>query len=154
MGLFTKKKKVTKTTVRDSKTRHLYTLKMMDNHIEINTAPLAIESAKKILRYDQVTDVAYESSFEKVAVSKSPIGRAVAGGLIFGGAGAIVGAISGTTTKTKNEINFHLIIAYTSKDGEDKFLQYEDSSVLGAGKFVKALKERCGIGLTEQSSEL
>lgn len=154
MGLFTKKKKVTKTTVRDSKTRHLYALKLMDDHIEINTAPLAIEDSKKILHYDQVTDVAYDSSFEKVAVSKSPIGRAVAGGLIFGGVGAVVGAISGTTTKTKNEITFHLVIAYTSKDGEDKFLQYEDSSVLGSGKFVNALKERCGIGLVVESTEL
>ena len=47
-----------------------------------------------------------------------------------------------------------MIINYLSKDGEDKFLQYEDMS-LGKGKnFTDALKEKVGIQESENSTEL
>jgi len=151
MGLF--KKKSQKATFKDAKTGYFYVLSLLDDHLQINI-PFGNEKTAKTLRYDQIKDIAFDSEFQKISVSKSPIGRAVAGGLLFGGAGAIVGAVSGVTKKEKTEINFYLIIAYTSKDGEDKFLQYEDSSVLGNDKFVNALKERCGIKLLEQSAEL
>lgn len=153
MGLFKKNDKIQKATFRDAKTGYFYILSLLDDHIKINI-PLGNEKTVKTLRYDQITDVAFDSDIQKISVSKSPIGRALAGGLIFGGAGAIVGAVSGTTQKTKNEIKFYLIIAYTSKTGESKILHYEDSSLLGNLKFVNALKERCGIGLVAESTEL
>lgn len=153
MGLFAKKEKVIKGTFKDLSNNCAYSLKLTEDKLQIGP-PFAKESQIKTIRYDQITDVAFESDFQKVAVSKSPIGRAVAGGLLFGGAGAIVGAVSGTTKKERTEIKFRLIIAYTSKDGEDKFLEYEDLSLLGNLKFANALKERCGIGLVGESTEL
>ena len=154
MGLFTKKKdKQIKGTFKNLSNHCAYVLKLTDDKLQIGP-PFAKPEQIKTLCYDQITDVAFESDFQKVAVSKSPIGRAVAGGLLFGGAGAIVGAVSGTTKKERTEIKFRLIIAYTSKDGEDKFLEYEDLSLLGNLKFANALKERCGIGLIGESTEL
>lgn len=155
MGLFTKKKgKQIKGTFMDLTNNCAYFLRLTDDKLQIEV-PFAKKGSQPVtLRYDQITDVAFESDFQKVAVSKSPIGRAVAGGLLFGGAGAIVGAVSGTTKKERTEIKFRLIIAYTSKDGEDKFLEYEDLSLLGNLKFANALKERCGIGLVGESTEL
>lgn len=153
MGLFGKKDKAQKATFKDVKTGYFYVLTLLEDRLEINI-PFGNEKTAKTLRYDQIKDVVYDFDVKNISVGKSPIGRAVAGGLLFGGAGAVVGAISGTTKKTKKEITFHFIIAYTSKNGEDKFLQYEDSTVFGNKKFANALKERCGIELENQSAEL
>lgn len=153
MGLFAKKNKSIKGRFKDLSNNWAFILTLLDDHLQI-AIPFAKESQIKTLRYDQITDVAFEADLQKISVSKSPIGRAVAGGLLFGGAGAVVGAISGTTKKERTEIKFNLIIAYTSKDGEDKFLQYEDLSLTGNLKFANALKERCGIGLIGESTEL
>lgn len=47
-----------------------------------------------------------------VQKDKSVIGRAIAGGLFFGGVGAVVGGISGTGQKTKRQYERYLTIAY------------------------------------------
>ena len=153
MGLFSKKEKDIKATLKSSDNGFMYNLVLLEDRLQIGI-PLAKTDQLKTLRYDQIRDVIYESDIEKISKSKSPIGRAITGGLLFGGAGAIVGAISGTGAKEKKEHHFYLIINYISKDGEDKFLQYEDQS-LGAGmKFYKSLKEKAGIQEPEQSNEL
>lgn len=152
MGLFGKKDKNIKATFRNSENGYMYTLELLEDKLQIGI-PLAKPDQLKTLKYNQIQDVIYESDIEKISKSKSPIGRAIAGGLLFGGVGAVVGAISGSGTKEKTERKFYLIINYTSKDGEDKFLQYEDPT-LGAGmKLYKALKEKAGIR-EEQSNEL
>jgi len=53
--------------------------------------------------------------------SKSVVGRAVIGGLLFGGAGAIVGAISGTKGENK-KVNFvdYILTVLLDDDGKDK----------------------------------
>lgn len=149
MGLFSKK---IKATLKSSDNGAMYNLELLDDKLQIGI-PLAKTDQLKTLRYDQIQDVIYESDIEKISKSKSPIGRAIAGGLLFGGVGSIVGAISGSGTKEKTERKFYLIINYTSKDGESKFLQYEDPT-LGAGmNLYKALKEKAGI-IENQSNEL
>lgn len=69
------------------------------------------------------------------------IGRAVVGGVIFGGVGAIVGAASGTGTKTGKKTHLYFIISYTSSDGEDKYIQFEDTRMYKGLKLSKKLKE-------------
>lgn len=137
-------KKPIKATFKNVEDNWNYFLTILDDHLQI-AIPLAKPDQIKTLNYSQIHDVIYESDIEKISKSKSPIGRAIAGGLLFGGAGAVVGAISGLKPKEKTQRKFYLIINYTSKNGEDKFLQYEDPSV-GAGlKLYKALKEKCNI---------
>lgn len=153
MGLFNKKEKAIKANFKNVETNTIFTLELLEDKLQIGI-PLARPDQLKTLRYDQIQDVVYSSDIQTVSKSKSPIGRAIAGGLLFGGTGAIVGAISGTGSKDKKEYHFYLIINYISKDGEDKFLQYEDQS-LGKGlSFYKALKEKAGIQDPEQSNEL
>lgn len=153
MGLFSKKEKIIKANFKNLETNTIFTLELLGDKLQIGI-PLARPDQLKTLRYDQIRDVVYTFDIETVKKSKSPIGRAIAGGLLFGGTGAIVGAISGSGSKDKKNYHFYLIINYTSKNGEDKFLQYEDQS-LGAGvKFYKALKEKAGIQEPEQSNEL
>lgn len=104
------------------------------------------------LDYSQITDVFYGLQTEIVESEKSPIGRALVGGLLFGGVGAVVGAVSGTGTKKKKGNHFIFIISYTSKTGEDKFLQFEDVRLYKGRKVAMALKDLCGLHADSQKS--
>lgn len=55
----------------------------------------------------------------------SVIGRAVIGGVLFGGIGAIVGGLSGTNKKMKNQKFF--AISYKSSSGEEKTILFKYS---------------------------
>ena len=101
------------------------------------------------LKYSQITDVFYGMETEIVNVSKSSISRAVAGGLLFGGVGAVVGAVSGTGTKQKKERHFYFIISYTSSTGEEKFIQFEDTRLYRGSKVAAELKKLCNISMSD-----
>lgn len=106
------------------------------------------------LNYSQITDIFYGLETEITQVNKSVIGRAVAGGLLFGGVGAVVGGISGTGTKVKKERHFYFIISYTSNTGEDKFIQFEDTRLYRGVKVANKLKELCGVTTVNNSIQL
>lgn len=107
------------------------------------TAPLMKSEIK--LSLSKITDVFYGIVTEEVAKNKSPIGRAVAGGVLFGGVGAVVGAVSGVGSKTKKEYHTMFIISYTSSDGKEAFLKFEDTRHYRGEKVAKKLKELTGI---------
>ncbi len=115
---------------------------LYEDHLELS-APLAKPPIS--LAYSQITDVFYGLQDELIEKKKSPIGRAVAGGLLFGGVGAIVGAVSGTGKKEKKVKKFMFIISYTSSAGEDTFLAFEDTRMYKGKKVAAKLKELCGI---------
>ena len=116
---------------------------LYDDHLTL-TAPF-MKKAPITLQYSQITDVYYGVETEIVEKNKSSIGRAVAGGLLFGGVGAVVGAVSGVGKKEKKVQKFLFIISYTSSAGEDKFLQFEDTRLYKGPKLSAKLKELCGI---------
>lgn len=115
---------------------------LYDDHLII-MSPVLKQEIK--LNYDQITDVFYGLETEVIEKNKSVIGRAVAGGLLFGGVGAVVGGISGTGTKTKKECHFYFIISYNSSTGEDKFIQFEDTRLYKGVKVANKLKELCNV---------
>jgi len=115
---------------------------LYDDHLTIMSPALKQEVS---LNYNQITDVFYGLETEVTQVNKSVIGRAVAGGLLFGGVGAVVGGISGTGKKEKKEKHFYFIISYTSNTGEDKFIQFEDTRLYKGAKVAGKLKELCNI---------
>lgn len=120
-----------------------------DDHLEMK-APF-MKKTPVSLKYEQITDVFYGLQTEIVQKNKSPIGRAVAGGLLFGGAGAIVGAISGTGKKETKVSKFYFIISYTSAAGEEKLLQFEDTRLFKGRKLATQLKDLCGISTASQA---
>lgn len=122
--------------------KNMYDVALYDEHLEISS-PFA--KNKINLDYSKIKDVVYSAEVEEISKSKSSIGRAVAGGMLFGGVGAVVGAISGTGTKTKKERHFYFIIAYNSAQGEEKFLQFEDTRLYKGTKIAKKLKELCRL---------
>lgn len=97
------------------------------------------------LNYSQITDVFYGYITEIQEKNKSTIGRAFAGGLLFGGAGAIVGALSANGTKEKKVSKLMFVISYTSSKGEESFLQFEDTRHYKGKKLSEKLKELCNI---------
>jgi hypothetical protein len=64
--------------------------------------------------------ISCEKYTEKELKEKSVIGRAVVGGLLFGGAGAVVGAVSGANPKEKNV--YYATITYTDNNEEKTLL--------------------------------
>lgn len=116
---------------------------LYDDYLEL-TVPF-MKKTPITLKYTQITDVFYGLQTEIVEKSKSAIGRAVAGGLLFGGVGAVVGAVSGTGKKEKKVNKFYFIISYTSSAGEEKLLQFEDTRLYKGRKVANKLKELVGI---------
>lgn len=120
----------------------MYDVALYDDHLTIK---LPLGKQDTTLKYSQITDVFYGLQTEIVTTGKSVIGRAVAGGLLFGGVGAVVGAVSGSGTKQKKERRFYFIISYTSSAGEDKFIRFEDTRLYRGSKVAAKLKELCNI---------
>lgn len=116
---------------------------LYDDHLTITPA---FSKDKPInLSYSRITDVYYGIETEIKEKRKSPIGRAAVGGLLFGGYGAVVGAVSGQGSKQQKEYKHMFIISYTSKTGEDAFLQFDDTRKYKGAKLAKYLKNLCGI---------
>lgn len=127
---------------------------LFEDHLELKANLKKHEPIS--LQYSQITDVFHGLQTEIVEKDRSVIGRAVAGGLLFGGIGAVVGGMSGVGRKKEAQVSkLVLVISYTSKDGEDAFLQFEDTRRYKGKKLAAQLKELCGIEeLPEEAEEL
>lgn len=121
---------------------YMYEVALYDDHLEI--IPLSKQN-KLLLNYNQITDVFYGGKTELIQKPKSVIGRALVGGMIFGGTGAVIGAVSSTGMKTEKKTHLYFIISYISSDGEDKYIQFEDTRMYKGLKLSKKLKELAHI---------
>lgn len=119
----------------------MYDVALYDDHLEITS----LQKKKLLLNYDQITDVFYGGKTELIQKPKSVIGRALVGGVIFGGTGAVIGAVSGTGEKTEKKTHLYFIISYTSSDGNDCYIQFEDTRCYKGYKLSKKLKELAHI---------
>lgn len=115
---------------------------LYEDHL-ILTETLSQNTAR--LDYAQITDVSRELETEIIEKNKSVIGRALAGGLLLGGVGAVVGGVSGVGKKQTKKTKMYFIISYVSSDGSDQFLCFEDSRMYKGGKIAKMLKEFCHL---------
>lgn len=86
------------------------------------------------LSFDKITNVAWVT--EEDVKNASVIGNAIVGGVLFGGLGAMVGAVSGTKKKSET----YLVINYTASDGTLKAISMKPNGDLKIFKFEKALK--------------
>lgn len=144
MGLFRKKAvaagpaPIAAYKMADKETLVTHKLELYDDHLRI----VAHDKSIRTLEYAQIIDIALTSSLETLSQDKSPIGRAIAGGVLFGGVGAVVGAASGIGQSARHTSRFHLIIAYRAKDGSDGYLAFTDYAIIsGVGTFYNKLKQ-------------
>lgn len=108
-----------------------------DNEIRVRSR---INKKKPIahLNLDKISKIEMMSEKEIKEKSKSVVGRAMAGGLILGPLGAIVGGMSGIGNKDKSATEYYIIINYKS-NGDDKALSFK---VIGASMgWDKVFKE-------------
>ena len=148
MGFFKSKKgtiisdyfKLTE-NVAQFKAGNMYEVSLYDEYLELSS----VGGSNVKLKYEQITDVYYGLETDIIEKNKSVIGRAVAGGLLFGGLGAVVGGISGTGKKEQKVKRLMLIISYKSSTGSDAFISLEDTRVYKGAKLTQKLKELCKI---------
>ena len=115
----------------------------MDDRVVLRP-PLASKNTLTI-PYSQITDVFYGMESELQTRQKSPIARAVAGGLLFGQVGAVVGAVSGVGVKQKTVNTFYFAISYTDETGEDVILRFQDTRLFKGRKLAEKLRELVGL---------
>ena len=95
-----------------------------------------------------ISNVAIISDKELIEKDKSVIGRGVVGSVLFGGAGLILGGLSGLQKKQVVQNIDYLIINYKS-NGEDKVVNvYANEGVLDKG-FMKGLNYAVDISKQE-----
>lgn len=126
--------------------------------IEI-TDVLSQPKQKATLKYEQIQAIEKLSRNEVIEYekNKSVIGRAVTGGLLLGGLGAIVGGMSGVGSTVKNKMvqNSFLIINYLSSDNEEKAISFSiPQDNLDHRKFIEHIKEKCNISSDNSTIEL
>ena len=151
MGLFSKKEKATfyKFLVVDGCVPGMATpstvkISLFSDRIEIRQ----IIGGKGVaqLSYSQVTAAAKVNEQEIAELDKSVIGRAVAGGVLLGPLGAVVGGMSGVGKKQKTVYKDYFVINYTAASGEASVLSFEMvGPPVGFASFLSELKQRAGI---------
>ena len=73
---------------------------------------------------ENIVDMKVKTETEISEQERHVLARAVAGGLLFGGVGAIVGAVSGVPGKQIKTTHNFLIVDYLSRDGEQKSMMF------------------------------
>ncbi|EJO5349569.1 hypothetical protein NRP93_003751 [Clostridium botulinum] len=97
------------------------------------------------LKYEKIIDANIITRHELVKQSKSVVGRAAVGGLLLGSLGATVGAMSGTGTKTDDQIEYYFVVNYRNKDEELKVLSFKIVGFSIWRPFIKELKSKINI---------
>lgn len=76
---------------------------------------------------------------------KSIVGRGIAGAVLFGPAGAIVGGLSGTGKKQKVKTKNVFVISYYGKDNEVKSINFDPGLVIAfVEEFIRDYEDKCG----------
>lgn len=101
-------------------------LNSKDEYLELESVfKIGKEKPKVYLNYNQVISISLVTEKEVIEQSKSTVGRAVAGGVLLGPVGAIVGGMSGIGNKTKNKTRNFVVINYKSRNGDIKIIRFE-----------------------------
>ncbi len=120
----------------------------LDDDLQCITFKPLVEKRDSVkLRYEQIKDVLLTTDKEIVEKSKSVAGRAILGGVLLGGVGAIFGGMSGIGNKKQTKVRNFVAINYKSdREDEIKSILLE---IVGASmkwdKFITTLKEKAQI---------
>ena len=91
------------------------------------------------LSFDKINDITMTTDVEIQKAYISSVGGAVAGGLLFGPLGAIVGGR--TKKKESRQVTKYLIITYI-KDEKTEYISFDATENFKAGKLITLFKQR------------
>lgn len=111
------------------------TVMMFSNGISISRS---LFSPPLNIHRSQIVSISHKSESEIQQVSKSVVGRAIVGGILTGGIGAIVGGMSGMGSKSKNVDVHYLIIHFW--DAKTRIQQ--TAAISGPHRQIKAFADR------------
>jgi len=141
MGLFGPKKKMTFKTLVGLGIDKGWSVNLIknDDNIELKV----IGKKNKInIPYSDIINIGYGMHTETQSKDKSVIGRAIIGGALTGGVGAIVGGMTGIGSKKKDNKMFVVEINYAIKGVKDTII-LQDTVLIGTEKFIKSINEKC-----------
>ena len=124
------------------KANNMCDVALYEDYLELK-APLVKQEVR--LKYNQINDVFHGVKSELVESNKSVLGRALVGGILLGGVGALVGAVSGTGKKVKRDTKLYLIIGYTNSNDMENFLQFEDTRRYKGKQLAEKLRVLSGL---------
>ncbi|NFA43404.1 SHOCT domain-containing protein [Clostridium botulinum] len=89
--------------------------------------------------YQDIINVTYGTYCDEITKNKSTVGRAIIGGVLTGGIGAVVGGMSGIGTKTKTKKLFAMYLEYMDTTTKN-LIVLEDVMLVGVKKFIEQIK--------------
>lgn len=101
------------------------------------------ESGPRRCSYSGIMKYEYYENEDVVATGGSGIGRAIVGGLLFGGSGAVVGATTKKRSSTSKVTDMYILVTFRSMDGSEIYSQKIDfnesgeSLKKGSGKYLR-----------------
>jgi hypothetical protein len=101
---------------------------IMDNFFKILV--LIGESSHKVLNYTDIIDVSYEENGNQLFTKSTgrTVGGAIVGGMLMGGAGAVVGGLSGNSKQNKEIKSMNVKILLRNSDQTTYTLYFKESS--------------------------
>lgn len=106
---------------------------------ELVVRPRVTKEPEVAIAYDRIQLYSLGTEDEIVERRKSVLGRAVAGGLLFGPVGAVVGGLDGTTKKAKKARRTYLSLEVGDFDETCPVVLEVVGATLGLSKFLKEL---------------
>lgn len=112
--------------------------------VSLNNDSITIENSdiSFTLERSQVANSGFFTEQDIIAKNKNVVGRSIAGGLLFGGMGAVIGGLSGVGSKNKTLHRKFVFITYQSSDKSDCGIVFEveDYELRSALKFIELTK--------------
>lgn len=118
------------------------TISIDDENNLLTIRPRGSNSSLIHIKYEQLIDCATIHDEMVTEKDKSVLGRAIIGGVLTGGIGAIIGGMSGIGTKKNKKKTHYLVINYKSKDDEVKVLSFRMDGLVNLGEFAYTLRNR------------
>lgn len=118
------------------------TIKIDDMNKCVTITPKNSNSPVVHIMFNQLIDCASIHDEMVTEKDKSVIGRAIIGGVLTGGLGAIIGGISGIGTKKKKKKTHYLVLNYKSKDNGIKVASFRMDWLVNLAEFIYTLKNR------------
>lgn len=112
--------------------------------VSLNNDSITIENSDMsfTLEKSQIKSSGFFTEQDVTSKNKSVVGRSIAGGLMFGEMGAIIGGLSGVGNKNKTIHKKFVFITYQSSDKTDcgVVFEIEDYELRSALKFIEMTK--------------